>query len=89
MLVSQIMNWLSRESRLAKGTLPVGGKTVGPHDVQVPMLAVINTADEIAPLSSVTSFVAQVPRRTGRIIEFSPEVGLGLSHLAIRTGRQA
>jgi polyhydroxyalkanoate synthase subunit PhaC len=87
-LVNQILGWLYREDRFCRGTLSICGKSVGPSDLQVPTLAIVNTADEIGPLASVTPFIEKMSTKDTEIIEFPGEVGVGLQHLAILTGRR-
>ena len=56
-LAHQMFEWLYRENRLCRGTLRIGQRTVGPSCLRLPMLAVVNTADEIAPLASVSALL--------------------------------
>ncbi len=88
-LVRQIVDWLYREDRLCRATLQIGGRTVGPSDVRVRTLAVVNTSDDIAPLAAVEPFIAAMPQGRGRIIEYPGEVGIGLQHLGVLVGREA
>jgi polyhydroxyalkanoate synthase subunit PhaC len=86
-LVNQILEWFYREDRFCRGTLSICGKSVAPSDLQVPTLAIVNTADEVGPLASVTPFIEKVSTEDTEIIEFPGEVGVGFQHLAILTGR--
>lgn len=88
-LVHQIVEWLYRENRLCRGTLKVNETPVGPFSLSVPTLAVVNVADEIAPLGSVKPFIEAMPTRDVKIIEYSGELGVCLQHLGILLGRQA
>jgi polyhydroxyalkanoate synthase subunit PhaC len=88
-LVHQMLEWLYRENQLCKGTLHIGRKTVGPSSLRLPTLAVVNTADEIAPLASVLPFCDAMPGPDVRVLEFPGEVGVGLQHLGILVGRHA
>lgn len=88
-LVDQILAWLYREDRFCRGILPLRGGTVGPSSLRLPTLAVVNTADEVAPLASVKPFIEAMPVRDARIIEYGGETGVGLQHLAILAGRNA
>ena len=88
-LVHQIMQWLFRENRFCRGTLEVCGTVVGPSSLSLPIRAVVNTADEIAPLTSIKSCIDAVPISGARIIEYKGEIGVGLQHLGILGGRQA
>jgi polyhydroxyalkanoate synthase len=88
-LVHQIVDRLYREDCFCRGELKVKGRRLGPATVSLPTLAVVNTADEIAPLASVKPFLDAMPTTDVRIIEYGGEVGVGLQHLAILIGRQA
>jgi polyhydroxyalkanoate synthase subunit PhaC len=88
-LVHQIIEWLYRENRFWLGTLKVGGTPVGPLNLSVSTLAVVNTADEVAPLASVKPFTDAMPKENARIIEYPGEIGVGFQHLGILVGRQA
>src|SRR5262249_49866953 len=88
-LVDQTLAWLYREACFGGGVLPVRGGTVGPSTRRLPTLAVVNTADEVAPLAAVRPFIEAMPVRNVRIIEHPGEPGVGLQHLAILAGRNA
>ncbi len=88
-LVRQIVDWLYRENRLCRGALSVNGTLLAPSRLSIPVLAVVNAADEVAPLASVEPFVAAAARKSGRIIECPGEIGVGLQHLGILVGRAA
>jgi polyhydroxyalkanoate synthase len=88
-LVHQILRWLYRENRLCKGTLQLRGRTVGPSSLRRPVLAVVNTTDEMAPPGSVMPFVDAMPGQDVRVLEYPGEVGVALQHLGILIGRQA
>lgn len=88
-LVNQIVQWLYRENRFCRGTLSICGRTVGPSDLRAPTLAIVNIADEIAPLASITPFFQRMLIKDTRVIEHKGEVGVGLQHLAMLAGRQA
>lgn len=88
-LVHQIAEWLYRENRFFHGTLPIRGRTVGPLNLTLPTLAVVNTADEIAPLASVEPFLDAIPTRDVRVIRYPGETGVVLQHLGILVGKKA
>jgi len=87
-LVHQIIEWLYRENRLCHGTLAIRGRRVGPS-VSVPTLAVVNVADDVAPLASIEPFINAMPPKDARIIEYPGELGVCLQHLGILIGRKA
>jgi polyhydroxyalkanoate synthase len=88
-LVHQILHWLYHEDRLCKGTLEIEGRIARPSCLRAPVLAVVNTADEIAPLASVRSFLDAVPGPDVSVLDHPGELGVGLQHLGILIGRQA
>jgi polyhydroxyalkanoate synthase len=87
-LSGQILGWLYRDDRFYRGTLPVMGRLVGPRDLSTPTLAIVNAADEIAPLSAVKPFLDAAPAAS-RLIGCPGETGVGLQHLALLVGRRA
>ena len=88
-LVREMVHSLYQENQLCQGTLRLRDRKFGPALAQVPTLAVVNTADEIAPLASVQPFLDQMPGRDVRLIQFEGEPGVGLQHLALLAGRHA
>jgi polyhydroxyalkanoate synthase subunit PhaC len=59
-LINQIVQWLYIENRLCRGTLTVLDRTIRPANLPIPTLAIINTADEIAPVSLVAPFLDKI-----------------------------
>jgi polyhydroxyalkanoate synthase subunit PhaC len=88
-LVTQILDWLYRENRFCRNILSIRGRTVGPSDLRMPVLAVVNPADEVAPEESVAPFLDGVPHRDLRLIIYPGEFGVGFQHLGILVGRKA
>ena len=88
-LVYQIVEWLYRENRFCRGALKLGKTLVGPCNLSIPTLAVVNTADEVAPVASIKPFIDAMLAENVRIIEYPGEVGVSLQHLGILIGRQA
>jgi polyhydroxyalkanoate synthase len=88
-LVHEIIEWLYRENRLCRGLLAIGGTAVGPARLAAPTLAVVNTSDAVAPLSSLKPFIQAMPTDDTRIIEYPGEVGVCLQHLGMLVGRRA
>jgi polyhydroxyalkanoate synthase len=88
-LVDEVVQWLYCEDRFCRGVLPVRERLIGPSGVSVPVLAVVNAADDVASRASVAPFLAAMPTKEARIIEYPGETGVGLPHLAILVGRRA
>jgi polyhydroxyalkanoate synthase len=87
-LVHQIIEWLYRENRFCSNELKIGEKLIGPSTLSVPTLAVVNTADDVAPLNSLKPF-ADAMAENPQIIEYPGELGVCLQHLGILVGRHA
>ena len=70
--VHQLIEWLYREDRFCRGELSLG-KLIGPQSISTPTLAVVNTADDVAPLDSVKPFIESLATRDARIYSRSSE----------------
>ncbi len=88
-LVREIIEWLYQDNRLYEGALPVRNRTVGPSDIRVPVLAVVNAADEIVCLASVKPFLDATPSRDACLIVYPGETGVSLQHLGVLVGPRA
>ena len=88
-LVSEIIELLYRENRFCRGTLKIGEQTIGTENLSAPTLAVVNTADVVAPLHSVSPIGEALGPEKFRIIEYPGETGVCLQHLGILVGRHA
>ena len=84
----QIIEWLYRENRFCRNELKIGEKVIGPSTLSAPTLAVVNTADDVAPLISLKPFAAAMAKNV-QIIEYPGELGVCLQHLGILVGRNA
>jgi polyhydroxyalkanoate synthase len=88
-LIHQMIEWLYRENRFYQGNLDIRGRRIGPLSVSVPTLAVVNLADDVAPLDSIKPFINAIPTKDAKIIEYPGELGVCLQHLGILIGRKA
>lgn len=88
-LVHQIVEWLYRENRLCRGVLQIGEMLAAPSNLSSPTLAIVNMADEIAPLAAIKPFTDAMPQTNVRVVEYFGEIGVCLQHLGILVGREA
>ncbi len=88
-LVHEIFEWLYRENRFCAGTSQIRNKIVGPSSMKLPLLAVVNTSDAVAPPSSIAPCIEAMPPGYARLIEYPGETGVGLQHLAVLVGPRA
>lgn len=88
-LMSDIIELLYRENRFCRGILNINGHTIGPQNLSAPTLAVVNMADPVAPLHSVSPVGETLGDENFCIIEYPGERGVYLQHLGILVGRHA
>ncbi|MBV8700963.1 MAG: alpha/beta fold hydrolase [Bradyrhizobium sp.] len=88
-LVSEIVEWLYRENRFGRGVLQLGEQTIGPKTLSVATLAVVNTADAVAPVDSVSPLAEALGPEKFTILTYPGEPGVALQHLGILVGREA
>lgn len=88
-LVSEIVDQLYRENRFCRGTLQVRERVIGAASLASPVLAVVNAADEVAPLHALSPVVEALGPDQFRIIEHPGENGVCLQHLGVLVGRRA
>lgn len=88
-LVSEIVDGLYRDNRFCRGTLRLGERVIGAANLASPILAVVNTADRVAPLHSLSPAVEALGSDQFRIVEYPGETGVCLQHLGVLIGRQA
>lgn len=88
-LVRQIVEQLYRDNRLQNETLQVNGSSVGPSHLSVPTLAIVNAADEIAPLGSVKPFLDAMATKDVKLVEYPGEPRICFQHLGMLVGSRA
>lgn len=88
-LVQQIIEWLYRDNLFLQGKLEIGGVLAGPQSSSLPTLAVVNTADDVAPADSIEPFIKAMLTKDTHIIEYPGETGVCLQHLSFLIGRKA
>lgn len=85
-LTHEVLHQLYRENRFCRDALVIGGRTLGPSSLRVSTLAVVNTADAIAPRAAVAPFLDAASTPHVSLLEHGGEVGVGFQHLAILVG---
>lgn len=88
-LVREMLERLYRENEFCRGILTVLGRRIGPSSLDVPTLAVVNTADEVAPLASIEPLLEAMPTKDVAAIKIPGETGVALQHLGVLVGREA
>jgi poly[(R)-3-hydroxyalkanoate] polymerase subunit PhaC len=75
--------------RFCRGVLQIREALIGLSSLSVPTLAVVNMADDVAPLASIEPLVNAMITKNALIIEYPGEVGVCLQHLGMLVGREA
>jgi polyhydroxyalkanoate synthase len=88
-LVGEILERLYRNDEFRRGALALGADTAGPSALRVPVLAVTNTADGVAPRGAVKPFLDAMPAGYATILEYPGEHGVALQHVAVLVGPRA
>jgi polyhydroxyalkanoate synthase len=88
-LVGEILQWLYREDRFCRGTLPIAARSVGPSGMASPILAAVNGSDQVVPRAAVQPFLDAAPSKDIRLLEYPGDTGVALQHVAVLVGRAA
>ena len=88
-LVHEIVEWLYRDNRFCRGQLMLAQTRIGPDTITAPVLAVVNTGDDVAPPSAIAPCAQAMQLGQLQIIEHPGEIGVCLQHLGILVGREA
>jgi polyhydroxyalkanoate synthase subunit PhaC len=88
-LFEQVLEWLYREDRFMQGKLEIGGRAIGPRDVVVPFLAVLDPRSLIIPPESMIAFQDAAGSSEICRLEYHGDVGIGLAHVGALVGPNA
>lgn len=88
-LAREVLLQLYCENRLCDGTLTIHGRIIKPSCLTIPILAVVNTADEVAPPASVSPFLEAMAGADAQLIRYPGETGIVLQHLGVLVGPTA
>jgi poly(3-hydroxyalkanoate) synthetase len=80
----QVVNWIFRENRIAKGTFTALGRVVRPGDVKIPVFVLAGSDDEIVPAAQAMATASRLGT-AGRLIE---RAVVPSSHLGLFLGGQ-
>lgn len=88
-LVRDIVLGLYRDNGFERGTLVFEGRPLGPKDLDLPVLAVQNTADEVAPPDSIAPALKLLSTAKAGLLSYPGEQGCALQHLGLLVGQAA
>ncbi|HYD70890.1 alpha/beta fold hydrolase [Azospirillum sp.] len=86
-LFEDVVERLYREDRFAKGTLPLGSRTVGSAAIACPVLAVVDPRSTVIPAAATLSALSAVPEV--RVLHYTGDRGVALQHVGVLVGRSA
>lgn len=88
-LFSDIVELLYRNDQLMNGHLCVAGREIGPRNVKVPLLNVIDRRSTIVPPQAVLPFHQAAASTSKKIVWYEGDVGVGLQHVGVLVGDKA
>lgn len=88
-LFEEVVEGLYREDRFFRGTLEVAGRTLGPRDLTVPVLTVVNPDSTLIPPDSVLPFLAASGAAETRVLHYHGDRGVAVPHVGPLVGRSA
>ncbi len=88
-LIREIVQQLYREDGFRRGVLRIGDRWARPSAIDLPVLAVLNSADTTVTRASVQPVLGAMASRDVRLIEYPGEVGVALQHVGVLAGRAA
>jgi len=88
-LFTDIVESLYRHDALMQGTLTVGGRTVGPHDLAAPLLSVVDPRSKLIPPAAMIPFHDATASERKRVLHYEGDVGVNLQHVGVLVGRSA
>ena len=88
-LFLDVVERLYRRDEFFTGTLTLAGRTLGPADLIVPMLTVVDPRSPIVPPSAVLPVHHAVATTDKQILQYRGDTGVVIQHLGVLVGRNA
>jgi polyhydroxyalkanoate synthase subunit PhaC len=88
-LFLDVVERLYRRDEFFTGTLTLAGRTLGPADLIMPMLTVVNPRSPIVPPSAVLPVHHAVATTDKQILQYRGDTGVVIQHLGVLVGRSA
>jgi len=88
-LFEQVVEHFYRENAFMRGTLTVSGRQLGPDRVTTPLLSVYDPHSVIIPPTSVIRFHEASGATARRLLAYTVDTGIGLSHVGALVGKNA
>lgn len=88
-LFYEIVEQLYRNDQFMQGTLPVGGRTIGPADLKCPLLCVVDPRSRVIPPESVLPFHEATASPMRELLWYEGDTGVAIQHVGVLVGKSA
>jgi polyhydroxyalkanoate synthase subunit PhaC len=88
-LFTDVVESLYRHDELTRGSLPIGGGSVGPADVKAPLLSVADPRSAVIPLHSMQAFHDAAASPAKCMLHYDGDIGVNLQHVGVLVGKNA
>jgi len=88
-LFADVIELLYRHDQLMRGQLSIGGRRVGPRDLAVPLLNVINPNSTVIAPQSILPFHQAAASASKKLLSYGGDVGVSIQHVGVLAGANA
>jgi polyhydroxyalkanoate synthase len=88
-LFHEIVELLYRHDQFMQGTLRIGDRTIGPHDLTAPLLSVVDPRSKVIPPSSVEPFHNAAASTQKELLYYEGDLGVNIQHVGVLVGASA
>jgi polyhydroxyalkanoate synthase len=88
-LFTEIIELLYRNDALMRGRLRIDGKRIGPRDLTVPLLNVIDPRSAVIPPQSIIPFHDAAASRSKKLLRYEGDTGVAIQHVGVLVGANA
>jgi polyhydroxyalkanoate synthase len=88
-LFTEVVEQLYREDRLMQGALDIAGRRVGPRDLDVPLLNVVDPRSGVIPPQSILPFHRAASGSPKKVLYYGGDVGVAIQHVGVLAGANA
>lgn len=88
-LFAEVVESLYREDRFLRGTLEIGAHTIGPADLQPPLLNVFDPRSTVIPPSAILPFHDSAASKVKQVLRYEGDIGVNLQHVGVLVGASA
>jgi polyhydroxyalkanoate synthase len=88
-LLTEVVEWLYRDDQLMGGSLCIGDRQIGPQDLTMPLLNVIDPRSTVIPPQSILPFHDAAASTSKKVLRYEGDIGVGLQHVGVLVGSNA